>query len=193
MSLLGLVPGDDATEAEIKILVSEVTALHMREATFLHCRVWTAGESAKSEDGSLLKEVDGRCEDGSRRRRCRGLSKCLIESWSGRMTYEYTSSADDSFRRPAKSDAGNAACSLLPGSTCLQELGRPCHCSKDVIIRLGSPELAIFSSGELGLSSLLPKRHTRTYRAFETGPLSSEDQRLMGSSVLDARRECCAS
>ena len=56
VSLLGLVPSDDATEAEIKILVSEVTALHMREATFLHCRAWTAGESAKSEDGSWLKE-----------------------------------------------------------------------------------------------------------------------------------------
>ena len=32
VSLLGFVRGEDATEAEIKIFVSEVTALHMREA-----------------------------------------------------------------------------------------------------------------------------------------------------------------
>lgn len=165
----------------------------MREATFLHCRAWTAGESVKSEDGSWLKEVDGRCEDGSRRGRYRGLSNYLMESWSGRTTYEYTSYAYDSFRRPAKPDAGNAACSLLPGPTCLQELGQLCHCPKDVTIRLGSLKLAIFSSGELGLSSLLPKHHTWTYRAFETGPLSSEDQRLMGSSVLHACHCCCVS
>ena len=38
-----------------------------------------------------------------------------------------------------------------------------------------------------------PKQHVRIHWVSGTGPLSSEDQSLMGLSVLDARRAYCAS